>query len=824
MILRRYLGWLNFFFLVLLINLSFGQATYTPPPGSPMANGEHPRLFFNSSTITEIKDYINNYKSSLFQDWINEMDGAYSQSIDSKERNLLLLDAMGFAFLCYARDSGLFSNYSFTHTAGQYAEKAYQHAIEIYQRMQNDKEGNFREGHYDADITANNGGYLGLSLAAVYDWAYSKLTLPQRQLIADALIWQYDHRRNSTNIRVMPFLHNQGTHYAHEGAAGAIVLYGENDLGDNRKTKIKLMSDMIQWLWFERIFETGEYVFEGQAGWSEGYRYYNIAHLGVIWFASALSSAIDQNLIYNIKWLRYSPTYLWSAIDPWEIKGKETGTYFVRNDDTSLRRVTEGLAEQLWPTAHYLKGLDDKLAGFARWLVDYYDTDGLDWYDLRIHGLMYEFLWGSEDVPSVPPDTSFVPMHERYGQGEYTIKTDYTAQDATRLQINTHRFYIYHHSHLDFSSFNVQKYGNLLINAGCDKHIDGVRTNGQYNPIFHNQVVFWDGSNNQYEYNSTISDEADSYLDPEFQPGGDNHVGDVVAIKNLSDIYDYVEYDNTEAYHAEPRVSYKNRKFLYIHDPMEDNGYSNQEYLLVFDKIKTNPSSLIKRNLIWTSFKPSGVDDYWKQEGSNYWTGNPTIIDITNNYGNAHGRAFVKIVEPENYVVRLRGGPGNFFPDAVGNSMKISGKESDWVAYWAGSYRIEIEETIDSDSTIFLNVYQIGDANSLTNMVPVNRIETSTHVGVVINDDRVVFFNRTDNYLSGITYSFKSNKMVQHFIIGLEEGSYYIFVNGNQAPGNFIVDGNGVLYFENQGGGNFVISKSNNFVPPQNPKNLKVIK
>ena len=80
--------------------------TYNVPAGSPMANGEHPRLFFTASSFNDIANYINTHESGDFQPVDNGRDSEYNQNVGSKERKKLLWQACNFAFMYYARQSG----------------------------------------------------------------------------------------------------------------------------------------------------------------------------------------------------------------------------------------------------------------------------------------------------------------------------------------------------------------------------------------------------------------------------------------------------------------------------------------------------------------------------------------------------------------------------------------------------------------------------------------------------------------------------------------------------------------------------------------------
>ncbi len=812
---------LKLYILIFFItSILFAQSSFTPPANTPMANGERPRLFFNSNTIVDIRDYLRDYDSADFQSWINAVDGAFNTTPGSKDRNYLLMDAMNFAFLSYALKSGLFGDFSFGRSAADYAAKAYDHAVEIQSRFSS----SFIEHRYDHNLDIDKGGFINLSLGAVYDWCHSYLSLAQRQNIADAFIYQYDNRDADLDIGYRMKLSNNIVFYAHAGPVGGIVLYGEDDLGASYQTKIAEMTDMLQWLWIDRMFETGDYFFQGQCGWSESYSYFSMGHNGVFWFAAAFGPAVNQNFVYSTKWLRYTPQYLWSGIIPFRIDGEYTGYWFDRPDDMDLRR-SGALTMEVLSTIGMIKNDDPVTAGFAKWLLNespYVSESDFDSRERRLWWLTYKFFWGSNDVEPVTPTPEDIPLTNRYGLGEFTIKTGYADNDATRITFYATEYAMWHHAHVDYGSINIQKYGTLMLDGGNNKSgYDVIKSEETTEPIFHNVLALYDGTNLYYGFKSGGNAHADIYSHEDNQPGGENHMGNIRVQKSAQGNYHFVDYENTNSHKRDDRIQFKNRKLIYFHDPNEPD-YSDQEYLLVYDKVEVSDPSIKKRWIANLPFRPEIVDGAWNEQSTAFWKGSGSTINVTNTYANAHGRMFVKTLAPDNFEYRLRGGPGNFFTDAEGNSLYKTGDYTDWSAYWTGSYRLEIEETIDAGSTVYLNVMQIGDANTMSAMIPVEKLQSGEFLGAFINGDRVAFFNSGDAVQISAAYGVSSSKNVKHLVTGLDAGAYIIKQDGNYIAGPHVVHNNGVLYFESENGGAFSISKSDDNTPPGKPTGLKI--
>lgn len=811
--------WLTRLLLIFGCSLLIAQ-TYTPPPGSPLANHEHPRLFFTAASLQNIRNYINTYEAADFQTYINTMDGAFNEAPSGKERNFLLLDATNYAFLSYAAASGLFNNYSFARTAAQYAQKAYDHAAEIAARVQG---GLDEEYHGNLFASASQGGYVNLTLGAVYDWCYSFLSLSQKQLIADALIYLYNTRDDDVYPNQYVKLGMNVTAQSHHVGVGGLALWGDA-LGSQYSAIVPEMLNGIQWLWFDRILLMGDHMFEGTTGWSEGPDYFAGASSHAIWYSAALSSAINQNLLQDTRWLHDLPLYLYFYLFPMRINGMEQGFFEQRNDAASLREWDNmGTLQQITPITSLVKMSDPAAAGFYRWMIEdsecKFVTYSYNNANARLYWLFYKFLWGIKDVAKKTPAQANIQSAYRFGLGDVILKSDLTTQNATKINFYTPKYHITRHSHEDNTSFTIFKYGNLALEAGVSKNGSNLPKSSQTStPIYHNVVAtYLPGQNLYYEYQTNTNDKADAYYDPDNQPGGKNHVGDIAALRFEPGVFDFVDYDYTRAYKGETYAERMRRKMLYIRDPNAPN-YTDQEYLLFFDDVNLNNSGIKRRWLLHTPSGPELLDGSWSPAGSGFWTANAgSILKVSSTYANAHGRMFVKILAPATYQLRLRGGDDGsnyyWFTDAEGNDLTERGPFNDWGAFWAGTHRLEIEDQTAGDDSQYLVVMQIGDANTLAAMAAVQKLETVRFVGAFINGNRLAFFNKTAIPGTWIGYNLSTNQTVRHFITGLLPAQYHVKKNGSVIQ-TINVGGDGTLYFEHPGGGDFLIESGLSGVDP----------
>ncbi|GAB4377524.1 MAG: hypothetical protein Kow0042_25410 [Calditrichia bacterium] len=810
------------------LGILHGQ-NYTPLPGSPLANHEHPRIFFTDDMLQSvISPYIINYESADFQTFINTLDGHFSDSPSSKTRNYLLLDTKSYAFLSYAVHSGYFNSFSFGHTAAQYAAKAYEHALEVESKI---RSGSLNDNHNSPNFTSDSeGGYVNLTPAVVYDWCFDYLTQAQKEQIADLLIYQYDNRDNETYPGGKTKLDNNRIAFAHAGASGALAIWGDN-LGGNRVNKAQDMMNMIQEIWIDRIWKMADHAFERAAGWGEGCSYFFLSHKSAIWFTAAASSAFGQNLFKEYKWLHDAPLFMWFYKFPSFVNG-EWQNYFVhRSDDGSLWNWDDNYTREfVHAIVANIKLQDPDSAGFYKWMVEdsHYPVGENGISDIRLYWLFYKFLWGIKDVSKKDYQQVGIKNSYRFALGDAVFQSAHNDTTATQVQFFTPKYFQRSHAHSDGASLNIWKYGTLLLDGWNSKSgFDLPKADATGRPIAHNVLALYpSGGDPTYPYYYGINEGADSWYHPDNQPGGKNHVGDVLAIDLEGNNYDFIDYDYTRSYKGTNFVNHARRAVIYLRNT--SGSQNNEEYVLVYDKVNVTDPTIKKRWLGHFAFRPVNVDGSWNQQAPGFWTDTQgSILEVSNTYANAHGRLFLKVLEPNNYQLRLRGGDDGsnyyWFVDAEGNDLTERGPFDDWAAFWVGSYRVEIEDLANSNISHYLVAMQIGDANTLNSMVSVEKIETGSFLGALINKDRVAFFNKSDSPAANIGYNFTSNKMVKHLITGLEQGLYFVKVDGNLISGiNTFVGENGVLYFEYQGGGNFVISKSGDTIPPQNPQGIEI--
>jgi len=805
------------FILAALTSFTVVAQHYSPPPGSPLAQKQHPRLFFTRATFPDLANYINKYEAADFQTYIGETEKAFAENTANKNRNYLLLDAKNLAFLSHARASGMFTNYEFPHTAKEYAQKAFEHVQEIHRRMFI-KKGLNETTHCSSFASKSEGGYVNLALAMVYDWCYDFLTLSQKRLIADALIKQFQDRKDEVDPRQKIKLGLTLLVHCHQAGVGGITFWGD-PLGAKYEKIAPEMLDMTKAVWIDRVFAMGEKVFEGKGGWSEGANYFSGSSMHVNVMAAALSSAFGENLFVKYHWIEDLPRYVYYYLLPMKIRnGKRNAYYAQRSATVDIRDWnSNGALRQVVPVIANLKNDAPKRAGFYRWFIEdsrfrISPAQFEESMTPRLHWLFFKFLWGYKNVAKITGEQFNLPASERFGLGDVILLSDLYSDNATKINFHTPVFSAPRHSHEDNAAFAIFKYGTLALDAGIPKGNSKLpKSRKTRTAIFHNKLALYPpGGSPLYTYSAKSLDEADAPTDPENQPGGRNHMGKLLALRFEPGVFDFVDYDYTRNYKGENYVKRMRRALIYFRDPNAPN-YSNQEYLLVFDDAEVTGAAIKRRWLLHTPQHPKLLDGQWQPRGEGFWTSESgSILEVSNTLLNAHGRLFVKILAPQNYQLRLRGGNVGkkyfWFTDAEGGDLTKRGPFTDLGAFWAGTHRLEIEDETPGASSKYLVAMQIGDANTLKQMVKVSRIDAGDFIGAMLNGNRLGLFNRSENPGNMASYSIVSAKKIQHVITGLQPGKYRVFQDKNLLLSANVAE-NGVLFFNSKKGGRFNIQR-----------------
>ncbi len=158
------------------------------------------------------------------------------------------------------------------------------------------------------------------------------------------------------------------------------------------------------------------------------------------------------------------------------------------------------------------------------------------------------------------------------------------------------------------------------------------------------------------------------------------------------------------------------------------------------------------------------------------------------------------------------GGPNHYWEDAEGRLI-WSGNLSDTEKNFRGTYSMQIQSTTNQSHDTFLNVMQFGDADTLSAMAPVSRIDAGTMVGAFIDDPtttRVVLFSSDSQGapVTSATYAIGGTASSEiHLLLEMAPGSYDVYKDNLLIHSGLSVSSNGVLAFDSAGGTSYQIVK-----------------
>ena len=816
---------LSFFvlFISLLVVFTAHSFAWSPPSNSPLGNGDHPRLMFISEdfrstnptahgiTVGEMRIKLMSASySSAFQSFINLMDGSatYDASpaskVDSRDVLNVTADAVNYAFLAILdpeNSAWSGSGITFGHTKAQYVTKAKEHAQYISEQLQsnisywNEMYTFYHSGSYNA-------GFPNMALAIVNDWLNSELTLAEKQNLADGIISSYTGRSSITLL----------ASYKHFGRAyhgsGVIGFYGDS-LGDSYSTTFQTILDNTYNNWIRSFVDMTDMIYGGGSNHPEGSEYDEMALMNMSVFMNAFCTATNTNYYNTANTLRNHPYYTLYRILPLKLGNRWRRQML---DDTGGESLTGidlewGRKEIYWKS--WINNLPSDEASLAKWTKETFYTEEA-YSRTRTQGVLFEFFQGNTSVVAKSPTTLNLPLSKDVGMGHYIMRTGFSSESDSMVTFFAPRWHVNDggHAHRDMASFRIVKHGRLAITRQIAK---GDYPNNVYTTqrsLVNNVIgVLKPGESNAYGHNvmgyrDSMASSDLFTTDNGFQEGGIHHVGDVLRDDLEGTLYDYIDYDYSKSWDSS-KVDYAEREFVYL----RSDGGANDEYVVVFDRINSVDPSYAKYWLLHSNFEPDLLNEAGEvitMTAENYpndpdstggrWVNvassptNENIIQLTNEYENAHGRLLNKTLLPATFQINKVGGPNHYWEDANGKSIETPSSLSDYLCNEVGSYTMQVQSLTGEQYDTFLNVMQFGDSNSLSEMTEIVKVDSAVMVGAHIKDsttNRVVMFSSSKNQqvtAPEISYQIAATSaLTRHHLFGmLPNTSYEVIVNGEK--------------------------------------------
>ena len=362
--------------------------------------------------------------------------------------------------------------------------------------------------------------------------------------------------------------------------------------------------------------------------------------------------------------------------------------------------------------------------------------------------------------------------------------------------MNLEEYNFSNHDHLDAGHFQIYYKGILANDAGSYVSYGSAHDRGYYkrsvahntmavrnpsSPVTFQGYTTYDGGQRAGRNGADAG--ADVFETDDYRFG--EILGHEFGKDKKTPDYSYLAGNLTRAYNSDTVENYE-RSFMFYN--LKD--YKHPAAMIVFDRITSVKSSYKKAWLLNGPSLPA-------------ISGNRTVF--VNNENGYNGKMTVDTLLPESIDIVTIGGEGQeAYVAGTNYSANVTLNSS--LSHEAQGYRIEISPTQNLKKDLFLNVIQVGDADSSTNAYTPTLIQNNSCVGTILDDTVTIF--KPDYGRSNKTVSFT-----------LPSGNYKIAVCDNVAgEWSVIKDGNdfltvsakkngGVLYFNGTGGTYYITYK-----------------
>ncbi len=755
------------------------------PPNTPLARGEHPRIFMTAKDIADLRTRINTYYKSDFQQFVNHMDSMYSMKPgtgDVSDWNDLTGTARSYALL-YQVDPSTISGISARYTKEQYGRKAIEYGLYIANALPAD----WNEPHHGpATLSGKKGGVPTLALQVVYDWTHDLSSLAEKRTIVDRLIVLWNNRYARERVK----LENHYTANTHVYGA-ALCFYGDEELGSSYMSKAKVMMDSFQDVFVESQIGVSDVLYEGSSDWHEGDSYSMDGYTGIQLLAAAAGSALNKNYWAEHGWLKYSPYYLYYNIMPMAYQG----TYYFAQQNTS--RALEGnavpVSNIMNMAAAKLADVDPDLAGFAAWFAEQspygVDVDDYKYYEPHIYDFFYKFIFGTKHVRKKTPYEAEIPLSVKLGQS-YVLRSDHEYDSSTLIQFFAQTYwYPNGHNEPEIGALNIHRFGPLAVSATNTKNAgDGIPSAQSDGKGMAQNNVFGIFSDKKLSENmgSIRMDDTDK---PElYKEGANAHIGTTESWQ-VADDFDYINYNYTRSYKGGNNVKLARRAIVYL------RGEVNQEYLVVLDRVDATGE---KYFVLHTTMPAEVVDGQWNSAAAGWKTTGARTVSVTNRMDKAHGRMYVTSVLPKSGQFYMMSGRGKEWVWADGTSLNYNASDfGELAAFILSQSTLQVR----SSENQFLTVMQLGDANTMSEPASVEDVSGGVYIGALMNRERLVLFSKNETPLQNFSYTITSNKPVKHFIGEMKRGYQYTVRKNGTVVANGVTGRDGTISFTDSPGG-----------------------
>ena len=262
------------------------------------------------------------------------------------------------------------------------------------------------------------------------------------------------------------------------------------------------------------------------------------------------------------------------------------------NEDTDLEYGREYLVFN--PVLFGLSGSSyTEQAALVKWSRDTAENrNGRPWpYDTTLRLLVSRILFSDElkPVQGQSPTQLGLPASKALGNGTFVFRSGFDSQDDTAIKFNATKWMCNYggHGRPEFAEFQIVKYGDLTTKRNGSK--GGIEGKHWFKHGYGNWMAVIDPADPLdrwgHRWGGYRTDFDEKEIDPNspvWQPGGENHAGDVVAKELQGETHDYVDYLYSNAWGA--NVDYSEREFVYL----RSQGGVDDEYVVCYDRIESS--------------------------------------------------------------------------------------------------------------------------------------------------------------------------------------------------------------------------------------------
>jgi hypothetical protein len=612
-----------------------------------------------------------------------------------------------------------------------------------------------------------------LSASIGYDWLYDIISESVKQEYANEIKAWWDYH-NSTSAYFHSSWNNHTMEEVHGFIFGSLALYNDGYYDTDANLNLSVA---YNWLYNELIPATNQFA-DGEidGGWSEGTEYWGRGGYAFLMSCLAWSSATDENALNEAKAL--------SGMGHWAQAIIQNNNQYATIGDIERGSGGTSYTEDLIGAVEMYILADVYNDGYARkrW------NDAIGNGDGNMNGSEQAGDYRSIYLYYILFNNNVIP--QTIGQHIYFDKAGLVVDDGGGNISNNYFLYKHNHlaaghDHLDAGTFNISRDVGLIIDGGAYEGGDVTTYNHAWQ-YYHRTIaanvltVFdpnevwlgedWDSNDGGQQWCSTAYNNATGNTNCHPKRYGDITEDSCYWRGKINkhfynDGITTINSNLTSAYSSDKLKFYERNWIIF------DN-----EFFVLFDKVETQNSSFKKRLLF-------------------HFVNEPIINNEEIIIDNGNSRAIINILLPTSTDITKRGGSGEEYLNSY-PGVNVPIRSSSWGDYpnEPGIYRIEISPTQNNLQDKFLEVIYAGDKS--INMPIINKINGNNEEGVIINGDKVAIFadNINVNNVDSISYVVNLFNPSKHVVIGLNDGSYIVYVNGEIFDNNLSVN-NGTLVF-----------------------------